>query len=87
MKMYVYSTLAKLVAKEKKKETQTQYKHANIKRIYRTPGCPALRTGMVLGYDHFVMVTSSMRFLLLSWLHYYSYPYIQELVVKNSWSS
>ena len=68
--MCIYSTLAELVAKEEKKETQT-CKHKMNK-------CPALRTGMVLRYDHFAMATSvasSMRFLLLLWLHYYSYPY------------
>ena len=49
MKIHVYSTLARLVVKEEKKETQTQYttseqyKH----KTSRTPGCPALRAGMV----------------------------------------
>ena len=44
--MTVYSTLAKLVVKEKKKETQTQYTTPEHYK-HKTLGCPALRTGMV----------------------------------------
>ena len=51
MKIHVYSTLARLVVKEEKK---TQTRNTTIQTIQtcehktkRTPGSPALRTGMV----------------------------------------
>ena len=48
MKIHAYSTLAKLVVKEEKKENPDPTHHTRTlqtKNIYRTPGCPALRTG------------------------------------------
>ena len=52
MKIHVYSTLAKLVVKEEKKENPdpihyTRTVQTRKHKMTRTPGCPALRTGMV----------------------------------------
>ena len=52
MDIHVYSTLARLVVKEEKKENPDPIHHiknnTNMKHtMTRTPGCPALRTGHV----------------------------------------
>ena len=52
MYIHVYSTLAKLVIEKEKKENPdpihyTRTVQTRKYKITRTPGCPALRTGMV----------------------------------------
>ena len=51
MKIHVYNTLVKLVAKKENPDTKhhTRTIQACKHKMNRTPGCPALRTGMV-GY-------------------------------------
>ena len=52
MKIHVYSTLAKLVVKEEKKENPDPIHHTKMRKhkMTRTPGCLALSGGLKICY-------------------------------------